>query len=277
LGPFRLQDFTVKVFREMRSPEEFGSSVSVQQLNAELELAQLELLSAHCATHQLRLHYTTSDLVRFGRQEVLRKSAETASAINQFYESIEKSTPQLERHPAPAPPTPERIVQAIGWLATYLRQQRDHYFPVAGRLSPQHEAMIRPYFSPALLEQIRIIELQGARVTIPEFFSQVRAAGFEPPEVSHMESLTFIDVVVFNQHLTLRALFHALVHCVQIQMLGVEGYSQRWVESFVDNRTHFTVPLEVHAFSLASRFLSPLAERFSVEEQVLRWRDDGRY
>ena len=261
----------------MCSPGELDSSVSVQQLNAELEQAQLELLSAHCATHQLRLHYSTSDLVRFGRRDVLRKSAETASALNEFYESIEKSVPRLERHSAAPKPTPERIVEAIGWLATYLRQQRDHYFPVAGRLSPQHLAMMRPYFSPALLDEVRILELQGARVTIPEFFSQVRAAGFEPPEVSHMESLTFIDVVVFNQQLSLRALFHALVHCVQIKILGVEGYSELWVESFVENRTHFTVPLEVHAFSLASRFLSPLAERFSVEEQVLRWRDDGRY
>jgi hypothetical protein len=260
----------------MCSRDEFGSSVSVQQLNAELEQAQLELLSARCATHQLRRHYSTSDLVRFGRRDVLRKSAEAASALNEFYESVEKSIP-LERHPAPPKPTPERIVEAIGWLTTYLRQQRDHYFAIAGRLSPQHKAMMRPYFSPVLLEQVRIIELQGARVTIPEFFSQVRAAGYEPPEVSHIESLTFIDVVVFNHQLTLRALVHALVHCVQIQILGVEGYSELWVESFVENRSHFTVPLEVHAFSLASRFLSPLAERFSVEEQVLRWRDEGRY
>src|SRR5215467_13830127 len=99
----------------------------------------------------------------------------------------------------------------------------------------------------------------------------VRAARSEPHGVAD------IDVVVFNHQLTLRALFHALVHCAQIQILGVEGYSELWVESFVENRSHFTVPLEVHAFSLASRFLSPLAERFSVEEQILRWRDDGRY
>jgi hypothetical protein len=83
----------------MCSPEELGSSVSVRRLNAELEQAQLELLSAHCATHQLRLHYSTSDLVRFGRRDVLRRSAEAASALNEFYESIEKNVPRLERHP----------------------------------------------------------------------------------------------------------------------------------------------------------------------------------
>ena len=145
------------------------------------------------------------------------------------------------------------------------------------RSSPQHRVMMAPYFSSALLDRVRVMELHGACVAIPEFFEVVRAAGFEPPEVNHMDSLTFSDVVVFNQKLTLRALFHALVHSVQIQVLGLERYTELWVESFVRNKTHFTVPLEVHAFSLASRFLSPLAERFSVEEQVVRWRDDGRY
>lgn len=260
----------------MYSLENSKNPVSVQQLNSELENAQLELLSAHCAIHQLRLHYSTRDLIRFGRLDVIRKSAEAASALNEFYAGIEKSIPPPALVVRPDPSS-EQIAEAAEWLATYLQQQRDHYFPVSGALTPQHRIMMAPYFTLALLDGIRIIELRGARVAVPEFFAQVRAAGFEPPEVSHMDSLTFGDVVVFNQHLTLRALFHALVHSVQIQALGLERYAEFWVQSFVRNRTHFTVPLEVHAFSLASRFLNPLAERFSVEEQVLRWRDDGRY
>src|SRR5215472_18851438 len=84
-------------FLQMGPPEEFRSSASVRRLNAELEQAQLELLSARCATHQLRRRYSTSDLVRFGRRDLLRKSAEAASALNEFYENIEKSIPQLER------------------------------------------------------------------------------------------------------------------------------------------------------------------------------------
>lgn len=260
----------------MYSLENSKNPVSVQQLNSELEHAQLELLSAHCAIHQLRLHYSTGDLIRYGRLDVIRKSAEAASALKEFYAGIEKAIPPptLVRRPDPSL---EQIAEAVEWLATYLQQQRVHYFPVSEHLSSQHRIMMAPYFAPALLNGVRVIELHGARVAIPDFFTQVRAAGFEPPEVSHMDSLTFSDVVVFNQQLTLRALFHALVHSVQIQTLGLERYAELWVQSFVRNRTHFTVPLEVHAFSLASRFLNPLAERFSVEEQVLRWRDDGRY
>jgi hypothetical protein len=67
------------------------------------------------------------------------------------------------------------------------------------------------------------------------------------------------------------------VHTVQIQVLGLERYAELWVHGFVRTRTHFTVPLEVHAFTLASKFLRPMTEKFSVEEQIQRWKADGRY
>ena len=248
---------------------------SALQLNSELHQAQLELLSAHCATHQLRLRFSTDDLARLGRRDVLRKSAQAASELHEFYSSVEKKIPQ-EQLPAPVEPSPEQIAQAVGWLSDYLTGQREHYFPVATPLSRQRKALLWPYFSPELLDQIRVLDLHGARVAVPEFFAEVRAHGFDPPEITHMDSLTFVDVVVFNQELTERALFHALVHAVQIRILGLKRYSELWVDSFIKTKTHFTVPLEVHAFSLASKFLRP-AERFSVEDQVLRWVTDGRY
>ena len=43
-------------------------------MNSELRHAQLELLSAHCATHQLRFRFSLDDLARFGQRDVLRKS-----------------------------------------------------------------------------------------------------------------------------------------------------------------------------------------------------------
>ena len=245
------------------------------ELNTELQQAQLELLSAHCATHQLRLHYSSDDLARFGRRDVLRKSAQAASELSEFYAAIEKRIPQ-GRVVEPAPPSPEQIEQAVQWLVEYLEEQRAKYLPVAEPLSRQRKAMLWPYFSPELLEAIRVIDLRGARVELPSFYGDVRALGFEPPEITHMDSLTFIDVVVFNQQLSERALFHALVHSVQIRILGVNRYAELWVQSFIRTKAHFTVPLEVHAFSLASKFLRP-AERFSVEDHVLRWVTDGRY
>jgi len=262
----------------MYSYENPDDRISVLQMNSEMQHAQLELLSAHCAAHQLRLHYSSDDLARFGRRDVLLKSAQAASALNDFYSSIEKKIPKAETAPGPPPQlTNEQIVQAGGWLATYLRAQREHYLPAAGPLGNHHKASMWPYFSFSLLDQVRVLELQGARVPAPEFFTQARALGFDPPAISHMDSLTFLDVVVFNQQLSERALFHALVHTIQIQVLGLERYAELWVRSFIKTKAHFTVPLEVHAFSLASKFLRPAMERFSVEDQVLRWEADNRY
>ena len=248
-------------------------------MNSELRHAQLELLSAQCATHQLRLHYSADDLIRFGRRDVLRKSAQAASALNAFYSAIEKHIPEAVAVSAVVlQPSEEQIAQAVGWLTSYLRAQSAHYLPAAGPLSPHLKAVMRPYFRSALLDRVRVLELKGARVAPPDFFAEVRALGFDTlPEISHMDSLTFLDVLVFNEHLTERALFHALVHTVQIEALGLEHYSELWVRSFIKTRAHFTVPLEVHAFSLASKFLKPQPEHFSVENQVALWIREQRY
>lgn len=254
-----------------------GHRVSVLDLNSGLQQAQVELLSAQCAVHQLRLHYSSDDLARFGRRDILRKSAQAASALNDFYRDIENQLPLTEPDRSEAEPAPEQVQQAVEWLSQYLLDQREQYAPVAGPLEPEQKARMWPYFTPALLDQALIIELHGARVAVPQFFAEVRAQGFEPPEITHMESVTFLDVIAFNQQISERALFHALVHAVQIQLLGLRRYSELWVHSFVKTRTHFTVPLEVQAFSLASKFSRPLPESFSVEEQVLRWLAEGRY
>ena len=252
--------------------------ITILQMNSELEHAQLELLSAHCAVHQLRLHYSCDDLARFGRRDVLRKSNEVATALHNFYASVDSRVHQPHQSlAATRQPGPEEIAQAIEWMATYLREQREYYSPVASPLPSECKARMWPYFSAGLLDRIRIIELRGALVRIPDFFAKARALGFEPPEISHMDSITFIDVIAFNQRLSERALVHALVHTVQIDILGLERYAELWVHGFLKSRTHFTVPIEVHAFTLASKFLRSSTEKFSVEGEVLHWVNEGRY
>lgn len=255
---------------------EDSNGTGVLQLNAELHEAHVELLSAHCATHQLRLRYSSDDLARLGRRDVLRKSAAAASQLNNFYAEIERKATSADSSISPAEPTRAQIVEATGWISAYLQEQRDHYWPVANPLSNSLKARLWPYFTPEVLEEVRVVELRGNHVSIPEFFSRVRALGFEPPPISHMDSITFLNVVVFNQELNERALFHALVHFVQMQVLGLDRYAELWVEGFVRARAHYTVPLEVHAFSLASKFLRP-TERFSVVDSVLQWSEDRRY
>lgn len=252
-------------------------SLSIVQMNSEIHQAQLELLSAHCATHQLRRRYSAADLARFGRRDVLCKSAEAASSLNEFYSSIKKNIPQPSPNSEPQL-TVAQIDQAVRHVASYLREQREHYLPAAHPLNNPHKARMWPYFSARLLDRVRVVELHGKRVPPPAFYAHARALGFENlPQVTHMYSLTFIDVLAFNQVLTERSLFHALVHAVQFQVLGLERYSELFVQSFVKTKAHFSVPLEAHAFSLESRFMRQPAERFSAEDQVVRWVSDGRY
>lgn len=253
--------------------------ISIVQMNSELRHAELELLSAHCATHKLRLRFSTETVARHGRRDVLRKSIETASALSEYYSSIEKQ--MLDEETVSAPATglnDQQILQAVECVSSYLRDQRERYLLSAAALSAQYQAMMRPYFSATLLDQVKVVELRGERVPNPPFYAEAKALGFASlPDITHMNSLTFLDVLVFNEEVTQRSLFHALVHAVQFQVLGLERYTELFVHSFVNTRFYFRVPIEAHAFFLESKFARPAAKSFSVEDQVRLWVKQNRY
>jgi hypothetical protein len=263
----------------MYSWENPDDRISIAQMNSELQHAQLELLSAHCATHQLRLRFSADDLARFGQRDILRKSVQSAAALSEYYSSIEKKIPAVEAASESATRLTEtQILDAVQRVSAYFREERRHYLASAVPLSNHRKALMWPYFSAALLDRVRIVELQGALVPNPPFFAEARALGFTNlPEFSHMNSLTFVDVVVFNQEVSERSLFHSLVHAVQFELLGLERYTDLFVRSFVNTRLHFSVPLEAHAFALESRFAGTPVNRFSVEDQVRLWIEQSRY
>jgi hypothetical protein len=251
--------------------------VAIAQMNSELQHAQLELLSAHCAAHQLRLRFTIDDLARYGQRDILRKSVQAAASLNEYYSSIEKKIPQAETA-EPSALTENKIAEAIERVASYLQEQRDHYVRSAIPLTNRQKAIMWPYFSAALLDRVRVVELNGERISNPPFYEEARTLGLvHLPEWTHMHSLTFLDVIVFNEKLTERALFHALVHAVQFEVLGLERYTELFVRSFISTKFHFSVPLEAHTFSLESKFAANPAERFSVEDRVRLWVRQNRY
>src|SRR6266852_8853249 len=106
--------------------------ISIVQMNSELRHAELELLSAHCATHKLRLRFSTETVARHGRRDVLRKSIETASALSEYYSSIEKQIPAEETVYGL---NDKQILQAVEYVSSYLRDQRERYLPLAAPLS----------------------------------------------------------------------------------------------------------------------------------------------
>ncbi|MGC1221358.1 MAG: hypothetical protein WA872_06195, partial [Candidatus Sulfotelmatobacter sp.] len=154
----------------MYSWENPDDRLSIAQMNSELQHAQLELLSAHCATHQLRLRFSAEDLARFGQRDILRKSVQSAAALSEFYSSIEKKIPAIEAGPDPAPQiTDEQIAEAVKRVAVYFKEQREHYLASAVPLSNHEKALMWPFFSAALLDRVRIVELRGARIPNPSF------------------------------------------------------------------------------------------------------------
>src|ERR1700681_1544776 len=147
--------------------------ISIVQMNSELRHAEVELLSAHCATHKLRLRFSTQTLARHGRRDILRKSIEMASALSEYYSSIEKQIPAEETVSAPATGLNDKqILQAVEYVSSYLREQRELYLPSAAALSERHQTIMRPYFSATLLDQVKAVELHGARIPNPPFYAE---------------------------------------------------------------------------------------------------------
>lgn len=264
----------------MFSWENPDDRVAIVQMNAELRHAQLELLSAQCATHQLRLRFKTEDLARFGQRDVLQKAIAAASGLHEYYASIEKQMPGPAADATAASPilSPEQIAKACACVLAYVRERRERYFPLGAPLDRRLRASMQPFFSPGLLDRIRVLELDGARLPNPPFYSDAQALGLvNLPPLAHMASLTFIDVVVFNDQITERTLFHGLVHVAQMQILGLERYTELYVRGFLRTGSHVTVPIETHAFALDSRFARKSRDCFQVEEQVSLWQREGRY
>ena len=63
--------------------------LDVARLRADLAAASVELLSAHCATDRVRLHYSPQDIVTFAERSTLKKALTSAEAVYRFFSHIE--------------------------------------------------------------------------------------------------------------------------------------------------------------------------------------------
>jgi hypothetical protein len=162
-------------------------------------------------------------------------------------------------------------------LLLYAQEQRARYWPQGQPLTTQQNAIMEIFFSPDLLAAIRIVELGGQRLPNPPFYEEAKSIGLTNlPEITHMTSTTFVDVIVFNERATERSLFHGLVHAAQFKLLGVDKYCEAFIQEFRRRNSYFNVPLETQAISLEARFAGGHAG-FSVEMDVSEWINSGRY
>jgi hypothetical protein len=259
---------------------ESDDRVAIVKLNAELQHAQLELLSAECATDRLRLQFSSENVARYGERDVLRKAFASASALRDYYSSIARQVGDEKdagsRRVCLIPE--EKLVAAIKSMRDYLQARRNEFRPQGLPLTPSQYTKMKRFFSPAMLAEVRVAELRGRHINNPPFYAEARALGLNNlPELAHMASLTFADVVIFPRDINDRRLFHALVHAAQFEILGIDRYAEWFVRGFLRVCSHVSVPLEMQAFSLEAKFADNPAEPFSVEKLIRLWAREGRY
>jgi hypothetical protein len=173
--------------------------------------------------------------------------------------------------------TPEQIAQVSGLVSQYISTQREKYSPRAIPLSAQQRAAMNGFFSPQLLNGVRLLVLQGERVANPDFYPTLRSLGFKNlPDQAKMAAITFSDVVVSHEAFSNGLLFHELVHVEQYRQLGIPRFSELYVRGFLNGGSYEAIPLEVNAYTLEGRFESDPRRVFSVEGEVGRWAAAGK-
>lgn len=264
----------------MFSLDETGDRVAIGHMNAELRNAQLEMLSAQCATDRLRVRYSPKDIAHHAHRDTLRKAWASANALFEYYGAIVKQMPDSDAREKSlgSPPGEAKVLETRDRMVRFLGEQQERFRPLSLPVGDDHRLAMLPFFSATLLEKVRLVKLDPQRLPQPLFLSEPQTLSITNlRELTHMSSFTFDDVVLFHGQIAVRNLFHALVHAVQFEVLGLEQYAELFVRGFFRTRSHVNVPLEVHACMLEFAFAEGPAQPFSVEEKVRIWANQGRY
>jgi hypothetical protein len=174
--------------------------------------------------------------------------------------------------------TAEQVARVSELVAHYITTQRTKYAPRAVPLSVQQRAEMGGFFSPELLNDVRLVVLDGERVANPEFYPMLRSLGFENlPDQSAMAAITLSDTVVAHGPFTNGLLFHELVHVEQYRQLGVNDFSSLYVRGFLSGGGYDGIPLERNAYMLGARYEKDPARRSAVTDEVGGWITQGRF
>ena len=184
---------------------------------------------------------------------------------------------EAERMDTPQFPE-ERVAEMTAKVVAYFREERALYQRASEPLAPVWKSSFQDYFTKSLLDTVKTITLDGARIPPPPFYSEaVAMSGGHFPDFVHLASVTYIDIIVFNDAIAPRTLFHGLVHAQQMASLGLENYAGFYLRGFLKTRSWINIPLEAQAFQLEARFAMTPREIFSVEKEINLWARDNRF
>ncbi|HYL91530.1 MAG TPA: hypothetical protein VEW69_00075 [Alphaproteobacteria bacterium] len=167
---------------------------------------------------------------------------------------------------------PGMIGQLAGMVEDYILKNQKRYSPRAVPLTGDQKAAVQGFFASEILDQTRLLVLQGERIQDPSFYTMARMMGIKDlPSFADTAAVTFVDVVVAHEEATASLLFHELVHVVQYAQLGTKDFASRYVEGFIRGGSYDEIPLEKNAYQLESRFSRDQSQVFSVADEVQRW------
>jgi hypothetical protein len=174
--------------------------------------------------------------------------------------------------------TAEQVAQVSALVAQHITVQRNEYSRRCIPLTSEQQAAMEGFFSPHILDSVRVVSLDGQRVTNPSFYQLLTEMGFANlPDFGEMAAITFSDVVVSHVPFTNRLLFHELVHVEQYRRLGISRFAELYVQGFLTGGGYYGIPLEVHAYGLGARFEASPRQQFAVSDEVLDWIEESRY
>jgi len=165
-------------------------------------------------------------------------------------------------------------------VAAYISLQHQTYRRRAMPLDRNQKEAVERFFPESTLDSARVLVLASERVCNPPFYGELLRMGFDRailPDFTDMAAITFVDTVVSHVSFTDRLLFHELVHVVQYQKLGLEGFAVRYVNGFQVVPLYAPSPLEMNAHELDARFAAAPTRAFSVADEVQAWIDANKF
>jgi len=128
----------------------------------------------------------------------------------------------------------DRVAAMIAKIVEYFRQERALYQPckrsTCARLEVQHAGS---FLRIPARQPSKPSTLNGARIPPLPFYSEaVAMSAGHFPDFVHLASVTYIDVIVFNDAIAPRTWFHGLVHAQQMASLGLENYAGLYLRVF---------------------------------------------
>lgn len=155
--------------------------------------------------------------------------------------------------------------------------ERERYYRLGVPIDDTQKRELAGYFRDDVLDVLQL-HVPSGRLPNPDFYPMLEKMGVaNPPNFTELEAITFGDVIVFAEPITNKLLFHELVHAEQFRQLGTTGFARRYVNGFLTTGAYEAIPLEIQAYGLGAQYEAEPRRRFSVEEEVSRWINEGKF